>query len=207
MENQSQQPVFMSKGQKEALQESQLRQKQEQQIAEVLGQADVETVPGNIDSKFKIRKEESENYVHVWTRVKHVDAGGKSFTNEDRVIMIHAKSFNSVVNGGAFITYDEIAVVHDPRKDRPKAYNLKPSQINIPGTGATTPGLANVKTSELQDRLEKENKRLDRMLDEAEKRLKAIEAKEKELAEKEAALSAKQPEAINTPDQAKTTAV
>lgn len=172
--------ISLSKDQKMSLQEDQLKELQEEQIQEANGTKPTEMVEANLNSKYQVKKRDSEEFVHVWTREKHAGADGKSSVNHDKVIKIRYRQFNNTVASGAFATYDEIEVIHDPRSPRPEAYNLKPTQVNVGGP-ATTPNLTNVSREQLEVReqaVAKQEKKLARQNDELAKRLEAIEKRQ-----------------------------
>jgi hypothetical protein len=125
--------IDLTRDQKMSKQSSELSNLQDRQIREANNEVEVETIPGNRNPKFKIRVLEADGYVHVFARRKHLDTTGKNFVHEDRTIMIHKREFDTRVKDGAFATYDEVEIVHDPRKGAPQRYNFKPDQINVDG--------------------------------------------------------------------------
>lgn len=138
------------------------------------------TVVANRDSSYQIPEDEQDDYVHVWTRIRNMNPDQKSFTDEDRIIPVHANLFDAKVSQGAFSLYDEVKVVHDPRKEAPPKngkYALKVDVIKqSPQTAA--PG---------KDLKEKENK-LRVIQEEQEKKSEELEDKETELEDKETEL-------------------
>jgi len=121
----------LTKDQKNAQQVSDLNELRTQQIAEANGDEETEYVEGNRNPKFKIRELEARAYVHVWTRIRNLAPDQKSFIDEDKVVKIHAREFDKRVKDGAFKPYDEVEVVHDPRKGAPIHYELKPDHVNV----------------------------------------------------------------------------
>jgi hypothetical protein len=202
----------LTKDQKQARQQSQLSALKEQQIREKLGEDETEYVSGNRNSSFKIRALEADGYVHIHTRIKHLANDQKSFVNEDRTIKIHAREFDARVKNGAFKTYDEVEVVHDPRKKAPTVYNLKPDGIPVAGgnvqdkinaaSGADKKAQEKLEREKLNlqknsDALEKKKEEVNAQIDELNEKEKQIiskaqelEAKEKAIAEREAKLNA-----------------
>lgn len=91
----------------------------------------LETIKANKNGKYLIRSIEAKGYVHVHTVVKHLNADQKDFLYDKRIVKIHAREFDRRVAEGAFKTYDEVEVIHDPRVNAPKSYNLKPDVAKV----------------------------------------------------------------------------
>lgn len=121
----------LTRDEKIARQASDLNALRTQQIAEANGEEETEYVEGNRNPKFKIRELEAKAYVHVWTRIRNLSQDQKSFIDEDKIVKIHAREFDKRVKDGAFKPFDEVEVIHDPRKGAPKLYELKPDQVNV----------------------------------------------------------------------------
>jgi hypothetical protein len=194
--------IDLTKDQKLSIQESELKELQEQQIAEANGTEKVETVEGNRDPKHRIRKIESLGYVHVWTRIKHLDASGKNFTYEDKVVMIHNREFAQRVKDGAFTLFDEVTVIHDPRKNAPTEYDLKPEQIDVDKQVGPNTGTLKVVDEKESNRLKVVEKNLkareDKIAASEERINKSIDEAEQRLAKREAALAEREAK-LNTP--------
>lgn len=182
----------LTRDQKIARQRSELGELREHQISVATGESDEQYVEANRNSKFKIRAIEAAGFVHVWTRVKHLSQDQKSFVNEDRIVPIHAREFDKRVKDGAFSTYDEVEVIHDPRKGAPKTYVLKPSQLSVEQapSASTAPAKSQEKEIERQkQQVAKEAERLEKIQDLQTEREKEIARKEAELAAREKALA------------------
>lgn len=185
-------PIDLTRDQKIARQSSELNALRADQIAEANGEKETEYVEGNRNPKFKIRVLEARGYVHVWTLIKNLSQDQKSFIEETRVVKIHAREFDRRVKDGAFTPYDEVEVVHDPRKGAPKVYEMKPTQLNVDGqvkgTGKsnyagdqpTAEDLARTK-----QQIQKEAQRIDAKND-------LLKDKETDLAKREADLKARE---------------
>lgn len=78
-----------------------------------------------------VREDESERFVHVFTRVKHMNPAQNDFINEDRVIVMHANEFDRKVDEGFFNLFTQVEVIHDPRKNAPSNYQLKKSVVKL----------------------------------------------------------------------------
>lgn len=183
-------PTFdLTKDQKQARQQSELSALKQDQIAIALGEKEGEFVEGNRKPGTQIRALEAKGYVHVWTRVKHLDQGGKSFTNEDRTIKIHAREFDNRVKDGAFKTYDEVEVIHDPRKNAPKEYALKPE---ILGAAGDVQDKVNAATGKAQEKLDKEKAHVLKTSQILEKKIGEVNTKVDELNIKEGELTTKE---------------
>lgn len=111
--------VSKSKDQRMMAQADQLADMQQKQLSGQIGK-----VKANIDSSFEISEHEAEGYVHVFTRVKHVQPDKKEIMNEDRVIKVHANIFDQKVKDGMLAVYDEFRIVHDPRKEGYKSEKI-----------------------------------------------------------------------------------
>jgi len=177
----------LTRDQKIARQSSELRALREQQIAEASGEAEPDLVPANRKPEFKIRRIEADGFVHVFTRIKNLSQDQKNFINEDRIIPIHAREFDKRVKDGAFTTYDEVEVIHDPRKNAPKSYEMKPEQLDV-NKAASAPKADGKEVARKAQQIEKEFERLSKIHDSQIEREKAIAAKEAEIAAREKAL-------------------
>jgi len=120
----------ISKDQKLMRQVDQIEAMRDEQRA---GLENLETIPGNRNPKYQVRKDEADRYVFIFTRIKHVSTMTKSINNEDRIIPIHKAEFDRKVDEGYFAIYDEVSVIHDPRDGAPMTYDIahKEGQVNI----------------------------------------------------------------------------
>lgn len=111
----------MSRDEKSQRQADQLRELQDAQR-----EGNIQTREPNVKSNylskinpdFRVNEHEYEGYVHIFARKKHVQLATKEITNEDRVIKVHAAQFERRNAEGAFTVYDEVEIVHDPRKEK-----------------------------------------------------------------------------------------
>lgn len=139
----------LTRDEKLSLQQDNLLEQKGRQIEAANGnESAMPTVKGNRDKSGKYRVLQlEEGYVHVKTIVKHLDQTQKNFVNEETIHKIHAREFDRRVREGAFKTYDEAEVLHDPRTNAPKAYSLKgdfaevstqaPQDANVPVKSTT----------------------------------------------------------------------
>lgn len=134
----------LTRDEKLSLQQDQLLDQKGKQIEVANGnESALPTVPGNRDKSGKYRVLVLEQgYVHVKTIIKHLDQSQKNFKNEEKIHKIHAREFDRRVREGAFKTYDEVEVLHDPRANAPEDYNFKTDFAEV-NTGA--PADPNVK--------------------------------------------------------------
>ncbi len=101
------------------------------QIRAAAGETDaIETQKGNKDKAYVLPENEAK-YVHLKTTIKHLDEATKSIKKEDRIIKIHAREFDRRIAEGAFKTYDEVKVLHDPRANAPKEYNFGVETVDV----------------------------------------------------------------------------
>ncbi len=124
----------LTKDQKMELQRDQLQELKQAQIDHINGVEEFPTVTANRNKKYKIKANE-QGYVHVKTKVNHLAQDQKSFTPEENIIKIHAREFDRRVAEGAFKTYDEAEVIHDPRQNAPEKYSLKPDVAKVDNSG------------------------------------------------------------------------
>jgi hypothetical protein len=127
--------MFETKESKQAKQAAQLKSLQSEQIAVANGERDGEYVEGNRRTGSKIRKHEADAYVHVEVINKNLQPDQKSFKEDKNVVKIHAREFDRRVEEGAFSTYDQAEVIHDPRANAPSSYKLKPETLSIDAGG------------------------------------------------------------------------
>lgn len=125
------------------------------------------TIEGNRNPKYKIRADEADRYVFVLTTIKHVSTSTKSVNLEQRIIPIHKAEFQRKIDEQYFAIYDDTEVIHDPRTNAPKEYELKnkTSQVKL-----DTPLTKEQPNAQLNERV------------------KALKAKEQELIAKQAEL-------------------
>lgn len=203
-------PTDLTKDQKIARQASELDAEKRRQIAVLTGEKEENFVTANRNSKHRVRALEAEGYVHVHTIIKHLDQGGKSFTNEERTIKFHARGFDNLVKDGVFKTYDEVEVIHDPRKGfENRVYSLKPDQLNVDGPASRTDeAKVNKELDKRRQRLDEDAQKMNTLADNLGKRMddlekreqafqdreKAILDRETKLEEQEKAAAAKKPE-------------
>jgi hypothetical protein len=126
---------FETKESKQAKQAAQLKERQAEQISVANGEKDAEYVEGNRRAGSKIRKHEADGYVHVEVLNKNLQPDQKSFKEDKSVVKIHAREFDRRVEEGAFSTYDQAEVIHDPRQNAPRSYSLKPENLQIDAGG------------------------------------------------------------------------
>jgi membrane protein involved in colicin uptake len=138
----------LTRDEKLSLQQDQLLAQKGKQIEAANGNEDaLETITGNRDKSGKYRVLVLEqNYVHVKTIIKHLDQSQKNFVNEEKIHKIHAREFDRRVREGAFKTYDEVEVLHDPRANAPESYNLKGDFAEVT-TGTPSDANVQLKTS------------------------------------------------------------
>jgi hypothetical protein len=131
------------------------------------------TVEANRNPKYQIRTDEADGYVHVRVCNKHYQSTTKSITREERILTIHKAQFQAKIDEKYFATYDEVEVIHDPRANAPKTYELgqKEGVVKL-----DTPNQKETGNAQLNERV------------------KALKEKEKSLTDKEAELIAKQTE-------------
>jgi hypothetical protein len=112
-------------------QKDKLNAQKRAQIQEADGRPDaMEYMAANKKPDVKIRVIE-KNYVHLGVMTKHLNADMKSFTEQRKIIKIHAREFSRREKEGAFSTYDEHVVIHDPRPGN-HAYRFKPEANKAP---------------------------------------------------------------------------
>lgn len=116
-------------------QKEDLRKLQRDQQAALAGDKEkIRMIKGNKDSKHEIAEHE-KHLIHVYTNIKTVDVDTKTIHEEERIVKVHARNFDQLIKDGAFAVYDEVKVIHDPRKNAPKEYNLRP---NVPASASLT---------------------------------------------------------------------
>jgi hypothetical protein len=112
--------------QRQAKQLDELNDLRDKQIAHANGDENaVKYISANRDSKYKI-KEIEKGYVHVALLTRTLDAQQTEFHDETRVVPFQPNSFDQLVASNAFGAYSDATVIHDPRANAPKVYNLKP---------------------------------------------------------------------------------
>ena len=110
---------------RQALQLDASKDLQERQQAASEGGEPLEEIPANRNKNFKIRKIE-ENYVHLAVGERLLAPDQKSFITRSSIIKVQPNNFAQMVLNNAFAGYDDAQVIHDPRKNAPKEYALKP---------------------------------------------------------------------------------
>lgn len=180
----------LTREQKAIKQQDEIAELRAQQIAQANGEEDIALVDANLSKKHKIRAAEKDGYVHVATRIKHLNANQKDFTYEDRIIPIHAREFDRKVAEGAFNLFDECEVIHDPRKGRPVEYDLQPGkQPEQKDDGLPRTPIKNENIAAREKQLAKRESMLDDKFDQIEEQAKALEEKQKAIDEKLAELA------------------
>ena len=128
--------VSLSKDQKLMKQVDQLHAMKEEQSN---GLDKLPTVAANRNPNYKVRADEAEKYVFVRTVIKHLSTATKSITEEVRTLPIHVNEFDRKIEERYFELYDVVEVIHDPRSNAPKKYDLKlkkeSGQIKTPKGG------------------------------------------------------------------------
>lgn len=118
------QHIDLTRDQKQSRQMDELAKLQAQQQ-----NGELEMVGGNRNSKYDVRQIEADNYVHVAVKNRHYDEANNRMQEDSRIVKVHNRDFDRMVNSGAFNVYSEVEVIHDARKDAPKKYNLKPQFV------------------------------------------------------------------------------
>jgi hypothetical protein len=112
-------------------QKDKLNAQKRAQIQEADGRPDaMEYMPANKKPDVKIRVIE-KNYVHIGVMSRHLNADMKSFTDQRKIVKIHAREFERRSKEGAFSTYDETEIIHDPRPGN-HVYRFKPEANKAP---------------------------------------------------------------------------
>lgn len=149
-----------------------------------------EMIEANINPKYKIDKQ-SAGFVHILTRIKHLNPATKGYNNEDRVVKIHASEFDRRAAQGAFKTYDELEIIHDPRENRPASQEgylklMKPDHVNIIEAQSKNVDRAVVDQAKHLAKKEDELKSIAKGLDDTKA---TLDQKESDLAQREAELN------------------
>lgn len=127
----------LTRDQKLSLQQSQLQELKGKQIDAINGNDEaMPEIEANRNDKYTIRETE-QGYVHVKVTNKTLAPGEKSFLEDTHIVKIHAREFDRRVSEGAFKTFDEVEVIHDPRANAPEKYDLKPGFLSINANGPT----------------------------------------------------------------------
>lgn len=117
---------FATSEQRQAKQLDELNDLRNRQIAAAQGDTDaIKMISANKDSKIKI-KETDKDYVHVALMTRTLDANQKEFLTDSKIVKVHPNNFAQIVASNAYGAYDDVKVIHDPRPNAPKEYNLKP---------------------------------------------------------------------------------
>jgi len=94
------------------------------------GEAEDDLIPANMNEKFKIRRLE-ENFVHVRIATKTLNDREKRFDTVEKVDVYHERTFDQMVNQGAFGLFDEVEVIHHPKNKEYTKEQLKPNNLDI----------------------------------------------------------------------------
>jgi hypothetical protein len=162
--------------QKDELENIRLQQKEAAEGGEPLPK-----IKANRDKNLEINEHEKE-YIHVLAITRTVEPDLKTVHEEKRITKHHPRQFAQLIKGGAFNAFDDVRVVHDPRKNAPKDEVLKPSQPTAAPTPADTAMALSVRENKLKERekaLEAEREADKKELEEMKKRLAALEAPKK----------------------------
>jgi len=119
-----------SRDEKQMIQQDQIAAMREAQME---GMDRLPTVEANRNPKYKIRADEANGYVHLYVANKHYQSTTKEIQLEERIIMIHKAQFQQKIDEKYFAPYDIVEVIHDPRQNAPKTYELgqKEGQVKI----------------------------------------------------------------------------
>jgi hypothetical protein len=167
-------PLPLTKEQRQAQQSSDLLNKKIEQIAVANGEQAPRTVEANRKKGVLILEDEAKGYVHVETLVRHLNPDQKSFTDEKGLLKIHVREFDRRVSEGMFKLFDGAEVIHDPRKDAPRSYNLKNEQTEA------SPAVVNASNIALREkRLQEKEAALDAKLAKADQLIERLEGQEK----------------------------
>jgi hypothetical protein len=169
---------YLTNEQRVAKQKSEMNARRLAQIEVANGEAKEEMFEANRKPGHKIRSSEAD-YVHVRTMEKHLNNDQKSFTEAIKIVKIHPREFDRRVKEGAFKTYDDVEVLHDPRGGI-KIYDFKP-EILSQEKNPLQADISGEKTR--KDVAEKEKQIIEAA--------RALDAKEQNLAEREKAFERK----------------
>jgi hypothetical protein len=126
--------IDLSREQKLAQGLSANQELKERQIMYANGDTDaLETVEASRKKGRRILAIEAEEFVHIDTVTRHLNGDQKSFSEEKITLKVSARDFEQKIKEGMFKTFDEYEVIHDPRKDAPKSYNLKGEEPTTAG--------------------------------------------------------------------------
>ncbi len=121
----------MSRDERIVAQKDDLQDLKGRQIEAANSGEQLATIEANRNPKYSVREIEAKGFVHVRAVVRHLNFDQKSFNDEEHIVKVHAREFDRRVSEGAFKTYDEVEVIHDPRVNAPSSYSLKPEFAKV----------------------------------------------------------------------------
>lgn len=152
--------IPLTSDQRAARQADEMKTLQEKQIAIKSDELNEEYITGNRDSKSKIKKSEA-GYVHTAVITRTLAPDSQSFIEDARVIKTHPNQFAQQIKNNAFGMYNEAKVIHDPRPNAPREYELKP-QVAV--SRPVDPGAVDAALAAREQKVREMEKSLDKKM-------------------------------------------
>jgi hypothetical protein len=174
----------LTRDQKLHKQQNENAELREQQKRIANGEEDEDLVEANINKEYKIKRLEL-NYVHVLIATRTLNDREKRFDEVKRVDVYHERMFDQMVNQGAFGLYDEVEVIHHPKRKEYTLTQLKPNQLDVNKQTVDMAASTPLKEKQLAKKQAEIDRKAETLEAETKRRNEAWDAAQKSMEEKQ----------------------